>query len=435
MILEHCKLQIGCMLIILYIAFIYLKENKFSSYKNRLSAFDGLLILGILCVLFDGLTAYTVNHLDTVSEKLNRGFHLCFLISLDSFIFWQFVYMISSTSRLPKKKIKKILLYGPFLLNILIVVWNIETLEYRQGELSNYSMGMSAYTCFGMAGIYLILTLVRFFGRWRDIEKNKRVSIFTYLFLLAVIAVYQMLQPQALVTCIGITIGILGIYMNQENPFVLQLEQYHDEMIMGFATLVENKDGSTGGHIKRTTAYVRLLAYELRRREYNKRLLTKNYIKKLCMAAPMHDVGKIAIPDVILQKPGRLTDEEFEIIKQHSVNGGKIIQETFGHLADEQYTQIAYDVARFHHEKWNGKGYPEGRKEKDIPLSARIMAIADVFDALSEKRCYKEALPLEQCFQIIQEGSGTDFDPDLVAVFLDIKEQVIQVYKDNQSQE
>lgn len=201
-------------------------------------------------------------------------------------------------------------------------------------------------------------------------------------------------------------------------------------MIMGFSTLVENKDGSTGGHIKRTTLYVRLLAEELRRRNYYKEVLTKDYMRDLCMAAPMHDIGKIAVPDVILQKPGKLTDEEFMIIKQHTVSGGKIIQETFGHLEDEQYAKMAYEVAYFHHEKWNGNGYPEGLKREEIPLCARIMAIADVFDAVSEKRCYKEAFPIDKCFEIISEGSGRDFDPVLVEVFLDIREQVIQVYEE-----
>lgn len=130
------------------------------------------------------------------------------------------------------------------------------------------------------------------------------------------------------------------------------------------------------------------------------------------------------MPDVILQKPGRLTDEEFKIIKNHTENGGRIIQETFGHLGNEQYTQMAYQVARFHHEKWNGKGYPEGRSRKEIPLCARIMAIADVFDAVSEKRCYREAMPLDKCFDIISNGSGQDFDPILVEVFLDIREMI-----------
>ena len=212
--------------------------------------------------------------------------------------------------------------------------------------------------------------------------------------------------------------------MNQENPAMEQLSHYHDEMIMGFATLVENKDGSTGGHIRRTTVYVKLLAEELRERGYYKEILTKDYIKNLGMAAPMHDIGKISIPDVILQKPGRLTKEEFDIIKLHSENGGKIIKDTFGHLGNEVYAQMAYQVARYHHEKWNGKGYPEGLKGEEIPLCARIMAIADVFDAVSEKRCYRDAMPLEQCFDIIAQGSGQDFEPILAEVFLDMSDKV-----------
>lgn len=207
------------------------------------------------------------------------------------------------------------------------------------------------------------------------------------------------------------------------------LSNYHKEMVMGFATLVENKDGSTGGHIKRTTMYVKLLAEEVRRRGYYEGVLTDDYIETLGMAAPMHDIGKISVPDVILQKPGRLTDEEFETIKQHAASGGKIIQETFGHLENEQYTQMAYEVAMFHHEKWNGKGYPTGLKWKEIPLCARIMAIADVFDAVSAKRCYRDAMPLDKCFEIIQEGSGQDFDPLLVEVFLDIREKVEAVHE------
>lgn len=204
---------------------------------------------------------------------------------------------------------------------------------------------------------------------------------------------------------------------------------YHEEMVMGFATLVENKDGSTGGHIKRTTEYVKLLAEELRKRGHYKETLTKAYIKNLCMAAPMHDIGKIAVPDVILQKPGRLTEEEFTQIKLHAENGGRIIQETFGHLQNEEYTKIAYEVARFHHEKWNGRGYPEGLKRKEIPLSARIMAVADVFDAISEKRCYRDAMSMDQCFDIILEGSGQDFDPIIAEVFLDCREQVEKIHK------
>ena len=145
----------------------------------------------------------------------------------------------------------------------------------------------------------------------------------------------------------------------------------------------------------------------------------------------MHDVGKIAIPDAILQKPGKLTDEEFDIMKQHTVRGGEIIHETFGRMGNEQYMEIAYQIALHHHEKWNGKGYPDGLKEKEIPLCARIMAIADVFDAVSENRCYRAAMPLDQCFDIIREGSGRDFEPILAEAFLDMHEKVVNIFVDN----
>ena len=116
-------------------------------------------------------------------------------------------------------------------------------------------------------------------------------------------------------------------------------------------------------------------------------------------------------------------------MKRHTVSGGKIIQDTFVHMEKTMYGDIAYQVARYHHEKWNGKGYPEGLKRKEIPLCARIMAVADVFDAVSQNRCYREALPLDRCFDIIAEGSGQDFDPVLVEVFLDIREKVEAVYR------
>lgn len=424
----HYKLQLGGMMILLYIVFCYYTECKRFHKKQRRPIFTGLFTTAIICVLFDGITAYTVNHLDVVNETANRIFHMFFLLGIDSFIFCLFLYMLSTTADLPKSKARRTILYGPFVVNVLLVVLNMPNLQYHEGELSNYSMGVSAYTCFIMAGLYILFILVIFFGRWKYIESRKRVAIFTYLAVLACITGYQMLHPQVLLSSICITIIVLGVYMNQENPSVEELAHYHGEMVMGFATLVENKDGSTGGHIKRTSLYVKLLAEELRHKGIYREILTKDYMNNLCKAAPMHDIGKIAVPDSILQKPGKLTDEEFEQMKLHTVKGGKIIKETFGHLGDEQYTEMAYQVARFHHEKWNGKGYPEGLSRKDIPLCARIMAIADVFDAVSEKRCYREAMPLDKCFEIIEEGSGQHFDPILVEVFMEIRDKVEAIY-------
>jgi len=424
----HFKLQLGCVAVILYIIIVYVKECHRLGLLRKLKIFHLLLGMGLISVFFDGATAYTVNHIAQVGETCNMMLHLLFLLSLDTFIFLVYIYMLTITKGIPKSKYRQGLLFLPYLINVVLVIVNIPNLEYRTGEVTNYSMGWSAYTCFAMALIYIVLSLMNFFHKWVYIENHKRWSIITYLLIMMGITVYQTIFPEVLLSSLCVTVILLGMYIKLEDPAVNQLTQYHEEMIMGFATLVENKDGSTGGHIKRTSGYVRLLVEELRRRGHYKSELTKDYVNDLYLAAPMHDIGKIAIPDAILQKPGKLTQEEFELMKQHTKKGGKIIKETFGHLGDEAYTKVAYQVAKYHHEKWNGTGYPKGLEGEEIPLCARIMAVADVFDAVSEKRCYRDAMPMDKCFQIIAEGSGTDFDPVIADTFLAIREKVEQIH-------
>ena len=140
----------------------------------------------------------------------------------------------------------------------------------------------------------------------------------------------------------------------------------------------------------------------------------------------MHDIGKIVVPDSILQKPGRLTPEEFEAIKQHSAEGGRIVREVLGSIEEKDYVEIAADMAAHHHEKWDGSGYTAGLSEEGIPLSARIMAVADVFDALVSKRCYKSAMPLEEAFAELKRSAGTHFDPQLIAVFLGLRNEITE---------
>lgn len=428
--MDYCKVQLGCLLIVSYIVFIYKRECKKYHKKLSSSIFDELMVLGIVSIALDGITAITVNHLDVVNITLNRILHLLFLLSIDTVIYMMFGYMVKMTGLLPQNRIKRFVLNVPYLINVLIVVLNIGNLKFIQGQYTNYSMGVSAYTCFVMVGIYILFTLAVFFKRWNYIERSKRMSILTYLLALIVITLIQGLNPELLLSSVAVTLMIIGVYLNQEDPILNEVSRYHGEMIMGFATLVENKDGSTGGHVKRTTAYVKLLAEELQKRGYYKDILTKDYMKNISLAAPMHDIGKIAVPDVILQKPGKLTDEEFATIKKHTVDGGKIVEETFGHLGDEEYTKMAYEVARYHHEKWNGRGYPEGLEKEEIPLCARIMAVADVFDAISEKRCYRDAMPMDKCFSIIKEGIGTDFDPVIADLFIEIRDKVEKIHND-----
>jgi len=212
-------------------------------------------------------------------------------------------------------------------------------------------------------------------------------------------------------------------------------EKYSRNMMYGFATLVENRDENTGGHIKRTSIYAELLAAKLREKGIYSDIIDEKFIKSLSMVAPLHDVGKIAIPDNILCKPGKLTDEEFDIMKSHSAKGGEIIKETFSEIADEDYGKMAYEVARYHHEKWNGRGYPEGLSGADIPLPARIMAVADVFDAVSEKRCYRDAMPIEKCFEIISDGIDRDFDPVIAETFIEMRDTIISIRDKEKSTE
>ena len=145
--------------------------------------------------------------------------------------------------------------------------------------------------------------------------------------------------------------------------------------------------------------------------------LTPKMCENIINAAPLHDIGKIAVSDLILCKPGKLTDEEFEKMKIHTVKGGEIINNILNELGDKEFLRIAYEVAISHHEKWNGKGYPYGLKEEEIPLPGRIMAIADVFDALVAERVYKKPMPIDKAIEIIIGDAGTHFDPNLVEIF------------------
>lgn len=427
--MQHIKLQVGCLAVLMYIMVVYIRDVKKYKPNERDKIFDHLLALGIISIIFDGITAFTVNVPSLIDTSFNKILHGFFLISLDFVIFALFIYMLSITGAFPEENRKRFLIGLPFIINVIIVVIGIGSLRYETGNTTNYSMGLSAYTCFIMAAVYIVMSVIAFFRRWRYIESHKRMSIFTYLLVLAVVTAVQMIFPETLISSIAVTIFILGIYLNLENPAIRELSHFHTETVMSFANLIENRDNNTGGHIKRTSRYVEIIADELRKRGYHKETLTKDYMTNLLKAAPMHDIGKVSVPDAVLQKPGKLTDEEFAIMKKHAENGGDIIRETFRNLGDEDFRRMAFEVARYHHEKWNGRGYPDGLKADEIPLCARIMAVADVFDAISEKRCYRDAMPMDKCFEIIEKGSGEDFDPMIAEIFLSVRDKVEDVHK------
>ena len=193
------------------------------------------------------------------------------------------------------------------------------------------------------------------------------------------------------------------------------LEEMHDKLILGLATMVESRDNSTGGHIRRTSVGVKILLREMSSGEFPE--LTDDFREKLIKAAPMHDLGKIAVPDQILQKPGRFTPEEFGEMKKHAPEGARIVHEILKGTDDKAFHIIAENVAHYHHERWDGSGYPDGLKGEEIPLEARIMAIADVYDALVSKRVYKESMSFGKADRIMMEGMGTQFAPEMKEVY------------------
>ncbi len=188
--------------------------------------------------------------------------------------------------------------------------------------------------------------------------------------------------------------------------------------ILGLAKLAEYRDEDTGTHLERIREYAKILATELRNKAKFRETITMEYIEDIYTSSILHDIGKVGVPDSILLKPGKLTDEEFEIIKRHSSLGGDALKAVSSQLKDKSFLTLGKEIAYSHHEKWNGSGYPDGLKGEEIPLSARIVALADVYDALTSKRVYKDAFSHEKAVDIIKSDSGSHFDPDVVEAFL-----------------
>ena len=207
----------------------------------------------------------------------------------------------------------------------------------------------------------------------------------------------------------------------------LEFIKMQNHTIESLSNLVENRDEDTGEHVRRTRTYVELVAVQLMKNGHFPDILTPRYVRFLKRAAPMHDIGKIVVPDAVLKKPGRLTEQEFEMIKLHTSEGGRIVHEILDGYEDPEYIQITADIAAHHHEKWDGTGYPDHLKGEEIPLCARIMALADVFDALVSPRVYKSPMTYEEAFAIIESGKGVHFDPIIAEEFLNIKEKTSAV--------
>lgn len=211
------------------------------------------------------------------------------------------------------------------------------------------------------------------------------------------------------------------------NEKTKKIYDIQDSIIKGMAIMIERRDNSTGGHILRTSDCVRIFSDELLKHDEFK-WCTSSFCSCLVKAAPMHDLGKIAVDDAILRKPGKFNEDEYNEMKKHTVEGSYIVHEVLKSTTDEEFKTISVNIAHYHHEKWNGEGYPEHLVAENIPIEARIMALADVFDALVSKRCYKEAKSFDEAFKIIQDDLGEHFDPLLGKIFLNCRPQLEYYY-------
>lgn len=196
-----------------------------------------------------------------------------------------------------------------------------------------------------------------------------------------------------------------------------------DVAIYCLTSLLEARDNETGNHIRRTQTYVKALAEYLKSNPKYSAQLDDNTITLLYKSAPLHDIGKVGVPDVILHKPGPLDDEEWAIMKKHPEYGNQAIKKSEEHFGTNTFLHYAREIAYTHHEKWNGTGYPQGLKGSEIPLSGRLMALADVYDALISKRVYKPAFSHDRAVGVILEGKGTHFDPDIVDAFVELQSE------------
>lgn len=376
---------------------------------------------------------------------------LCFFITmknarmgyyLGAFIFVLHYIMITVNSFLSRKDRKAFSFFIAFPLLILAVstygITNILNKAIR-------NMEGNPITSFVKGGIFVIVILVIEIMRLIKNSPMQRIDnyiadkmlsfkeecgvCFTaiVLFVSIVIAFYNSnLYNLAMIYGFIISIIVIAaiINANARRYYAQQSIELQRTLINTMADLVESRDENTGGHIKRTAKYVEIIAKELQREGKYKNILTDKYIKDMTVAAPLHDIGKIHVSDTILDKPGKLTTEEYEIMKSHTMAGYKIIKHVEKQTKNIEYIETAKQMAKSHHEWMNGKGYPEGISGEQIPLCARIMAVADVFDALVSKRCYKEPMPLEKAYAIMREETGSHFDEEVIEAFFAARDEI-----------
>ena len=319
---------------------------------------------------------------------------------------------------------------------IFVIVSSIFGLGYFYDDNNIYHRG-SLYLLINLAPVLMLVmcaVILICFGK--RVAIRVKIAFWVYIIAPLVAIIIQSLSYGVQYIIIAIVTGSVFMYFailkEQAEEYKKQtdaIEKLQNGLILVLADLVESRDKCTGDHIKKTAEYVRIIMEQLIEDNVYVNELTDSFVEDVVRSAPLHDIGKIQVPDAILNKPGRLSPDEFEIIKTHTTAGRDIISSAIDMVSEEEsgYLYEARNLAYCHHEKWNGSGYPQGLVGENIPLSARIMAVADIFDALISKRSYKEPMPFEEAIGIIKDSSGTHFDPKIVDSFIKAEDKIRRV--------
>lgn len=412
-------------LLIILISFIFSKKRNSIEFK----IFPLHILIGVFTLIFDIASCITIPHMDKIPvlTTVIGKIYLCFLYL---YICFSFVYAIlcSMNSSVSTKKHKIAvfaILASAILYFAFVVIAIFSKIHFFCSGRLVYSYGTLPSICYIFTAATITGTIIYLLLNRNSITINARIPIWTFVLAELIPAIIQFFNPEILVVGFAVSVCEYTLFRSLENS---RNEDEQNEIIKAFAEIIEGRDENTGEHVKRTIAYVSIILEKLRENKKYKKILTKEYTDTLTYASSLHDVGKISIPDSVLQKPGPFSKEERAIIETHPLKGYALIRDSFDKIGSRLFKRIALELTLFHHEKWDGSGYPKGLKWDQIPLSAQIMSVADVFDAVSQDRCYRPPMSLSRSFEIIQEGIGTHFSPDIARAFLESRELVEQTY-------
>ena len=336
----------------------------------------------------------------------------------------------------PKKALETVMRGLLFVNSAMLIYGSISGSYYYFDEANMYRRGSGYLIADVVPFLMLLIDIVLLIRHGNKISRRVKIAYWVYMIAPIVAMLVQSIsygvQYIIITTAAGSVFMYFALLRDQADQYEKQIKsisRLQNGLILVMADLVESRDKCTGNHLHKTAEYTRIIMEQMRKDGSYTDQLTDEFIEDVVRSSPLHDIGKIQVSDAILNKPGKLTEEEFEKIKEHTGAGRDIISSAIDMVSEEDsgYLNEARNLAYFHHEKWNGAGYPEGISGEEIPLSARIMAVADVFDALVSRRSYKEEFPFETAMEIIKENSGTHFDPKIVDAFVRAEDKVREV--------